>query len=514
MQNERYERRQGYTLSNPYSIPNTSHNITFARFKNLMQKKFVSSLLLLLLLNLLVKPLWIFGIDLTVQNRVGAAEYGLYAAIFSFTLIFNIILDLGLTHFNNRAIARDSVQVARNFSRLTGLKLLLGFVYLLVSFVAGFFLQYTSVAFGLLLVLSVNQFIASFILFLRSHLAGLHLFKSDSLMSVLDKLLMIITCGLLLFTELFTDDFTIMHFALAQMFSYVLAAVVGFMIVLRKARFFKLQFDFRNYGRNLRESLPYAILILLMALYTRVDSVMLEQISGAFENGIYFQAFRLLDVVNQLGYLFAVLLLPIFSGMFGRKENVENLSRLAFSLIYTGALAVVVASWFWADAIMNTLYVAHAGLSTPVFRILIISSLAFGSTYVFGTLLTARGNLRALNIVALSGFVLNIGLNFILIPKYGAEGAAIATVFTQFITAVVQLVLSFRLAQISFPSLYWMRLVLFTLCAVILGYALARLDINWMLSFAGSMVFTLLLSIPFKMINVRAAIDLVQTRFK
>ena len=59
-----------------------------------MQKKFVSSLLLLLLLNVLVKPLWIFGIDLTVQNRVGAEAYGLYAAIFSFTMIFNIVLDL------------------------------------------------------------------------------------------------------------------------------------------------------------------------------------------------------------------------------------------------------------------------------------------------------------------------------------------------------------------------------------------------------------------------------------
>ena len=72
-----------------------------------MQKKFLSSLLLLLFLNVLIKPLWIFGIDLSVQNRVGAEEYGLYAAIFSFTLIFNIILDLGLTHYNNQAIARN-----------------------------------------------------------------------------------------------------------------------------------------------------------------------------------------------------------------------------------------------------------------------------------------------------------------------------------------------------------------------------------------------------------------------
>ncbi len=479
-----------------------------------MQKKFVSSLLLLLLLNVLVKPLWIFGIDLTVQNRVGAEAYGLYAAIFSFTMIFNIVLDLGLTHFNNRTIAQDASRVSKNFSRLMVLKLLLGFVYMVVALVLGYFLNYTSIAFGLLLVLAVNQFLASFILFLRSHLAGLHLFKSDSLLSVLDKLLMIVTCGLLLFTPVLKEDFTIMHFALAQMLSYVLAAVIGFSMVFSKVQNFSFGLSVKGFGQNLKDSLPYAVLILLMALYTRVDSVMLQQISGAFENGVYFQAFRLLDVVNQLGYLFAVLLLPIFSGMFSRNEDVKGLTRLSFSLIYSGALAIVVASWFSASDIMSTLYSQHSELSTPVFKILIISSLAFGSTYVFGTLLTARGNLKVLNTVAFSGFVLNIILNFALIPAYGAEGAALATVFTQFATAIVQVWLSFRLARMGFLPQYWLRLISYTLVAVVISFIMVKVDMNWLLFLVLSGSATLLLALPFKMLNLPAAIDLVRNRLK
>ncbi|MDZ7848936.1 MAG: oligosaccharide flippase family protein [Owenweeksia sp.] len=274
-----------------------------------MQKKFLSSLLLLLSLNLLIKPAWIFGIDLEVQNRVGAAQYGLYAAILSFTYIFNIILDLGLTHFNNQAIARQPAEVAKNFSKLTSLKVFLGLVYLLVAVVIGWFLGYTSHTFLLLLVLTVSQFLASFLLFLRSHLAGLHLFKTDSLMSVLDKLLMIITCSVLLFTELLPRDFTVVDFALAQLGSYLLAVLIAFVLVLQKARVFNWNFDLKDYLRNLKLSFPYALLIFLMAMYTRVDSIMLEQIKGAFEAGIYAQAFRLLDAVNQVGYLFSVLLL-------------------------------------------------------------------------------------------------------------------------------------------------------------------------------------------------------------
>lgn len=479
-----------------------------------MQKKFVSSLLLLLLLNVLVKPLWVFGIDLTVQNRVGAEAYGLYAAIFSFTIIFNIVLDLGLTHFNNRTIAQNADQVSRNFSKLTGLKLALGGVYFIIALGFGYFLGYTHIAFGLLCILAFNQFLASFILFLRSHLAGLHLFKSDSVLSVLDKLLMIVTCGILLYTDWFAIDFSIMHFALAQMFSYVLAAVVGFIMVFRRARIFVFQFGFRDHRKNLRDSLPYAILILLMALYTRVDSVMLQQISGAFENGVYYQAFRLLDIVNQVAYLFAVLLLPIFSGMLARREEVKSLTKLAFSLIFTIALSVVLATWFSASQIMDTLYREHSTLSAPVFKILIISSIAFGTTYVFGTLLTAKGSLRLLNLVALTGFGLNIILNFALIPSYGAEGAALATVFTQFLTAIVQMILSFRLLHVRFGNLYWLRLLGFSLLAWTFSYALYHIDLHWMGFLILSGITTVILAIPFKMLNVPAAIDLVRNRFK
>ncbi len=474
----------------------------------------MSSLILLLLLNLLVKPLWIFGIDLTVQNRVGASEYGFYAAVFSFTLIFNIVLDFGLTHFNNRAIAQDRVQIARNFSQITGIKLILGLLYFLVSICIGYLLGYTSAHFALLMVLTANQFLASFILFLRSHLSGLHLFKSDSILSVLDKLLMIITCGLLLYTSVLSAEFTIMHFVWAQFVSYVIAAVVGFVMVLQKAKIFVFKIDLESFKKNLHKSLPFALLILLMALYTRVDSIMIQQLSGSFENGIYFQAFRLLDVFNQVGYLFAVLLLPMFSSMLAKKEAVSNLSRLAFSLIWVGVLAIGTPLWLSASEVMDYLYVNHSELSTPVFQILIISSLAFGSTYVFGTLLTAAGNLKALNSVALSGFLLNVVLNFIMIPHYGANGAAIATVFTQFVTAIAQIVLSFKLADLSFGLSYWWRLVICTILTFLLSYLMWLTGLHPVVFIVFSTVGSLGSAMLFGIINVRAAIELIQSRIR
>ncbi|MDP2888396.1 MAG: polysaccharide biosynthesis protein, partial [Bacteroidota bacterium] len=70
-----------------------------------MKRKFITNLLLLLFLNVLIKPFWIFGIDLTVQNMVGDESYGLYFSLLNFSMILNIFLDLGITSYNNKNIA-------------------------------------------------------------------------------------------------------------------------------------------------------------------------------------------------------------------------------------------------------------------------------------------------------------------------------------------------------------------------------------------------------------------------
>ncbi|MFT5621837.1 MAG: hypothetical protein ACI9QR_002178, partial [Flavobacteriaceae bacterium] len=52
-----------------------------------MAQRLFRNIFLLIFVNLLVKPLWIFGIDLHVQNTVGAENYGFYFVIFNFSFL-------------------------------------------------------------------------------------------------------------------------------------------------------------------------------------------------------------------------------------------------------------------------------------------------------------------------------------------------------------------------------------------------------------------------------------------
>ena len=99
---------------------------------------------------------------------------------------------------------------------------------------------------------------------------------------------------------------------------------------------------------------------------------------------------------------------------------------------------------FHAREVMDLRYDEHTDASAPAFAVLIWSFVAVCITYVFGTLLTASGDLRALNFMAAGGMVLNIALNLVLIPRYQALGAAWAGLITQGATALVQVAIAAR----------------------------------------------------------------------
>lgn len=448
-----------------------------------MQKKFIQNLALLLLLNLCIKPFWILGIDRAVQQAVGTEDYGMYFAIFNFSFLLNILLDFGITNFNNKNIAQNNHLINKHFSSILVLKFMLGVVFMAVTMLAGALIGYSSFQLCLLALMGFNQFLAFMILYMRSNLAGLHLFKTDSIISVLDRSLMILFCSLLLWGHVFEGPFQIEWFIYTQTFSYILTTIITFFIVFRKAPFNRLTWNRAFFVLILKKSFPFAILVLLMTFYNRVDTVMLERIlpNGATQSGIYASAYRLLDSANMISFLFAGLLLPMFARMLRHKESVEQLVKLAFTILLTPAIVITVACVFYNVDMMALLYKEHVYESAQVFSVLMGCFMATSVSYIFGTLLTANGNLFQLNMMAGSGMVFNLILNFVLIPKYMAEGAALSSLITQCITALLQVYLAQRIFKFKTNVRLLTQLFIFIPMVILLAYLSKLLVMNWFL---------------------------------
>lgn len=434
------------------------------------QKDFIFNIVLLIFLNLLIKPFWILGIDVGVQNSVGAESYGLYFAVFNFTYLFNMLLDMGITNFNNRNIARHQQLLHKHLSGIITLKLLLGVVYMAVVFVVALIIGYRGLQLWFLFWMAINQFLNAFILYLRSNISALLMFKTDSCLSVMDRLLMIIICGILLWGGVTNEPFRIEWFIYCQTVAYVLTALTALAIVVAKGRVKRLSWNPTFFLMILKKSLPFAILFLLMSFYNRIDSVMLERLLpvgvGASEAGIYASAFRLLDALVMIAYLFSVILLPLFSKMLKNNENITPIVKSSFSLLFLFSVTSVVLLECFRLPVMDLLYKEHVEESSAVFRFLIAGIIPISFTYIFGTMLTANGNLKLLNITAIAGIVVNMAVNLILIPRMQAEGAAIASLSTQSVVAVLQVVIAFRQLKVPVNSLPLWQSLLFTVVLI------------------------------------------------
>ncbi len=489
-----------------------------------MQRKFLTNLGLLLFLNLLIKPFWIFGIDRTVQNTVGVADYGFYFVIFNFSFLFNILLDLGITNFNNRNIAQHNHLLNKHFSGILVLKFLLGIFYILITYmIAVFIMGYSGDQLYLLAFLAFNQFLSSFILYLRSNISGLLLFKTDSLLSILDRILMILFCGVLLWGHITEGPFRIEWFVYSQTAAYIATALIAFYIVIRKSKFRRLNWHWPFFLMIIKKSMPFALMVLLMTLYNRLDPVMLEGILdeslGNEQAGIYAHGFRLLDAAAMISFLFSVLLIPIFSKMIKQKESVEQMLKLSYTLIITVATIVAVTSFFYSSEMMNLLYDSDTSQSAPVFQLLMLGFVAISTTYIFGTLLTANGNLKELNIIAGISLIINLIVNLVLIPRLLAYGSAISSLSTQIFAALSQVILVQRVFKFKVNYRFLATLfsfiggvILFTWLSTQITITIPGLPAHlaWLSNFTLAFIISLFLAVILRLLHFRSLIGILR----
>lgn len=404
-----------------------------------MNRELSINIFFLVIVNVLIKPFFIFGIDRQVQNLVPATDYGKYATLLSLTLVFMIVNDLGIQNYNTRQIAGQPNLLQKYFPYLLSLKLALALVYVLVLGIAALLLGYEHSYFQLLAMLALNQVLISFILFFRANIASLHLYRTDSILSVLDRLLMIGICLPLLALHIMT----IHLFIIAQTLAYLITLLAALTILWKQGA--PLQFRWKNHLALaiFKKSLPFALSIFLMFVYARLDTILLERLlpDGTQQVAIYAAAFRLLDAANMIGVLFTGILLPMFSKMLYEQQDTQPTLQYSYKLLLTGTLIVAIGVSFFSTPIMHLLYThtqPHSGL---LLALLIQVFVPMGIIHVFGTLITARGHMHTVNKLFAFAVVANILLNLLLIPRYMGIGAAISALITHWLIAIGQIAL-------------------------------------------------------------------------
>ncbi len=480
-----------------------------------MQKKFLTNLGLILFLNLLVKPFWILQIDRSVQNTVGSGEYGFYFTMLNLSFLFNIILDFGITNYNQRNIAQHQHLLNKYMSSIMVIKLLFSALYIIITFSAALLLKkYSIEQLGLLGWLAFNQVLISYILYLRSNITGLLMFKTDSILSVTDRLLMIIFCSVLLWGNVSDSPFKIEWFVWAQTAAYSITASIATIIVVKKAHFKRLNWNLPFLITIVKQSLPYALLVLLMTFYNRIDPIVIAKILpdpiGETQVGIYAKAYRLLDAFNMIALLFSFILLPIFSRMLKQKQSVADMVKLSFSLLITISATVAISCHFYSYELMDLLYDEHTNESAEVFRHLIFGFIAISSSYVFGTLLTANGSLKPLNIIAAASMIINLTINIILVPHLYAVGSAIASLAAQFSSVAAQIIMIFLIFRFKINWRFIAAVIAFIAGLLIVAEISRSLPYEWYINILFLLGFSGIYAAALRLLSIKGFMSILK----
>jgi O-antigen/teichoic acid export membrane protein len=396
------------------------------------------SVLVLVLINLLIKPIWIFGVDRKVQVFAGYEAYGQYFSYFSFTVIFAILADAGITLFVQQKLASQSFG-GDWFKKAIGYKLWLSLLY--AGFAGGVGMLIGLQDFSLLSGLILLQMLLSWISFCRAVLSAQQRFGASSFLSVLDKLLLLVPALWLFYIVYQGAAVTIYLFTWVQVLSAALTLAVAVGLLQRHTALAgtPLKSPSVSFREIAGQSAPFALVVLFMFLHARADGVLLHLLpaDGSVQAGRYAAMYRFVDAATVLSYLASGFLLSYWTRHLHQKEMIRETVDRFFRMMMGGAVFVCVLFFFHSTSLQEWLYHTPSAEGASVLQWGMLVLIPYFLVDIFGTLLTAHKRLWEIVFIAVGCSLINLILNFIFIPSAGALAAALIAIGTQGLFAAV-----------------------------------------------------------------------------
>ena len=236
----------------------------------------------------------------------------------------------------------------------------------------------------------------------------------------------------------------------------------------------------KSLGDWSKEVVWFGIMALAMSIFTRIDVQMIQWLSasrlegvadildadsiksqlaaGYEEIGLYTRGYRLLDAGLIFSALLSTQLLPLFSKRLATGDDNGEVIWMSVRLVLWVSLGAALGAWFYGEPLINWLYhgqmelgatLTQNGVDIPqamvysgeilnaamIFKVLMLAFVPMSLVHVFGTFVTASGQMKWLTLLAFVCVGINIAFNYIEIPKVGALGAATGCLITQWVFA-------------------------------------------------------------------------------
>lgn len=395
-----------------------------------------------------------------ISNYLGVEQYGYYSIVFEWLGFFGIAADFGLFNIGTREVVKNKEKEEQIIGNILLFRTILAFFVLGSGTLIAFFIpKYDSVEWAIFIT-AISMLFAfvggSMTIVLQTRMKMYYTAIILSLSRVISTIIAIlIIINKLDFIYLFISGFIGNLFVL----------IIDYTIV---SKYIKVRFHFDTIF--LKElffrALPYGLALVLATLYFKIDSIMLFQIKGAKEVGIYSVAMKIVDVLSVISVFFLNSMTVLFTKTWHEnKERCRYIIQRAFdTLAYVGlplGLGIAILSKEAILIISNQDFL----YGTKAVQILMLAMIFSFLNAVFGYFIVAIEKQKYMLYINASTLTLNIILNFIFIPKYGFIGASWTSVVSEVIVFVLTYLAVYKESniKINFISLSKILLLCFVL---------------------------------------------------
>lgn len=367
-----------------------------------------------------------------LARRLGAESIGTYSYVYSISYYFIIIATLGMFQYGTREIAQvreDRNKLNERFSELLFSQILIGTIVLIC------FLTYIALfsKFPLLFLIETVNFLGSSLLLINWLFSGLEEFQTIAIKTMIIRII-----GVILIVYCVQSPKDLPVYFLIMSAEPLAGAFVYIYLARSKVRIVK--FRLSAILPHIKGMSLLFVPVLTTYLYSSMDKVMIGQMSTMTQLGFYENATKAL-IARNLATALSTVLIPRMSNLLGKNDNkqFESLLNKSLDAVFlltvafgfgTAAVSTVFSVVFWGDGF------SQCG---PLIMIMSLTIPAYGITYVINNQYLVPAKMERIYIWATTaGVVVNFIFNAVLIPKYAAMGAAVATLITQFIVLIVE----------------------------------------------------------------------------
>jgi O-antigen/teichoic acid export membrane protein len=381
----------------------------------------------------------------------------------AFVLYFVFFVDLGFNVIGPREIAKNHEAIRRYVNNISTIKILSSVVSYICLVIIAILIDKPIESKYVLLISGLNVF-ANSILF-NWVFQGIEKMGVIAVRQVTTSVLNLV--GVLVFVHNQNDLILAMVIMIG---SLLLNSFWMFFYYVKMYGWIKFEFDFVFWKELLKSSTPIALTLFIVTLYNNFSIFLLGILRTDFETGIYIVAFKMLTFVLIPTGIFQYAFLPQLS----RSQTLGERQRITGKYVLLTILfgTILTAGCFtFSDFITVLGFGSKYKDSAIVIRMLMVSGMLAYLNVSYSAPLLSWNYEKKVFWAMLSGGVVNIVLNLILIPKFGVTGAGIASISTEITVLIVLSTIMYSVIKELYLKIFF-KLLFFAIISCVGGYYL------------------------------------------